>query len=245
MNPLDMLNMKDCLASQEGKRKFNEAHFAEAACHYDFATKAMSLGRDRFWKDALIRFLPDKQRPVCLDLACGTGDLCFRLAERYPGGAITGLDLTAAMIELAHARNPYDHIDFVTGDMCHIDQDENCVDIVTGGYALRNAPDIDLALTEIHRVMKPGATAAFLDFSKPESRVMGTMNYLLLKVWGRFWGWVLHRNAEVHGYISESLKTYPNRKALKERIQQAGFSDIRSQRYFLGIMETIIFDKPT
>ena len=244
MNRPMTLRMKECLQSPEGKLQFNEAHFTEAASKYDLATQCLSLGRDVHWKDRLIALLPEIPTPACLDLACGTGDLTFRLANRYPDGNIHGLDLTEAMIVRARARNTFNNIHFSLQDMSRTDIADNSMDIVTGAYALRNAPDMDQALTEIYRIMKPGATAAFLDFAKPKNRLLQSMNYYLLKAWGRFWGWTLHRNAAIHGYISESLITFPHRAALKDKIQQAGFHHLRSRTHCLGITETLVFEKP-
>jgi ubiquinone/menaquinone biosynthesis C-methylase UbiE len=48
--------------------------------------------------------------------------------------------------------------------------DSGSVDIVTGGYALRNAGDLREVLAEIYRVLKPGGIGCFLDFSKPHGR---------------------------------------------------------------------------
>jgi len=238
------LSMKNSLRSPQGKLQFNEAHFSIAATKYDFATQALSLGRDVHWKDELITLLPEKEKPVCLDLACGTGDLTFRLAERYPEGQIIGLDLTEAMIERAQVRNTHANVQFTINDMCQTGLADNSVDIVTGAYALRNAPSIQQALREIHRVMKPGGTAAFLDFAQPRQRTLQVLDYFMLKVWGSFWGLMLHANPTIHGYISESLKTFPHRQALKHLILKQGFTAFRSRPHFLRIMDILVFDKP-
>ena len=85
---------------------YNTQLFAEVAPRYDFITRALSFGRDRAWKRDLIAALPDTAAPVCLDLACGTGDLAQALARRYPGATVVGLDLTASMLDLAVQRQP-------------------------------------------------------------------------------------------------------------------------------------------
>ena len=117
------------------------------------------------------------------------------------------------------------------------------MDTITGGYALRNASDLEHLLKEVHRILKCGGHAAFLDFSKPANNLLQKVSYLLLKVWGSFWGIVLHGNHEVYGYIAESMKIYPDRKTLRAMIQDAGFSNIQSRLYSLGVMELIFFEK--
>ena len=95
----------------EKKRLFNQQHFAVSAKRYDLATRAMSLGRDRSWKKHLIAALPQGGTPTCLDLATGSGDVALLLAQAYPKGQVTGIDLTAEMLQLAQERNVHDHLD--------------------------------------------------------------------------------------------------------------------------------------
>lgn len=237
------LKMHDYIHRPEGKRQYNEAMFGEIAPRYDFITRALSFGRDRKWKDDLVGKLPDIGNARCLDLACGTGDITFRLAQKYPEGHVVGLDLTEAMVALARPRNSFGNVEFVIGDMSQTDFADESFEIVTGGYALRNAPDLTKALKEIRRVMKPGGTGAFLDFSKPSNRALQKVELLALKTWGAFWGLALHRNTEVYTYIAESLKQFPDSPKLKELIEQIGFGIIRSEKHFLGMTETIIVEK--
>ncbi len=237
------LKMHDYMHRPEGKRQFNEAMFAEIAPRYDFITRALSFRRDITWKDDLLKKLPDIESPNCLDLACGTGDITFRLAQKYPQGRVVGLDLTEAMLALARPQNSFYDVEFIIGDMSRTDFADESFDIITGGYALRNAPDLKKALKEIHRVMKPGGTGAFLDFSKPSNKMLQRLELPALRIWGGFWGIVLHRNPEVYTYIAASLKQFPDSRQLKELLRENGFGKIRSKKHFLGMTETIIFEK--
>jgi ubiquinone/menaquinone biosynthesis methyltransferase len=238
------LNMHDYIHQAEGKLFFNREMFSAIAPRYDFITRALSFGRDTSWKNRLVKELPDVKAPHCLDIACGTGDITFLLAAKYPAGHIVGLDVTETMMDYARERNTFSNITFALQDMCKMNFAESSFDIVTGGYALRNAPNLEGALIEIRRVMKPGATAAFLDFSKPPNRTLQKIKGMLLKFWGGFWGLLLHRNPQLYTYIAESLKLYPDRIALKQLLSRLGFTNIRSRKHFLGFAETTFFQKP-
>lgn len=228
------------LERPETKREFNRRLFAEVAPRYDFITRALSLGRDGAWKRWLVSRLPEMTAPVCLDVACGTGDLTFRLAARYPEGQVTGIDLSPAMIEIARSRSPSARVRLRQGDLAALPFESASVDLVTGGYALRNAPDLNACLAGICRIVRPGGTAAFLDFSKPPGRVPWWLEYALLKLWGGFWGLLLHGNPDVYGYIAESLRTFPDRIELKRMLQVTGFEVIEERRYFFGMVATTI-----
>jgi ubiquinone/menaquinone biosynthesis methyltransferase len=238
------LKMHDYIHRPEGKMTFNREMFREIAPRYDFITRVLSLRRDKTWKNRMIEKLPPIQSPICLDLACGTGDIAFLLAQRYPQGSIVGLDLTEAMVAYARARNSHKNVKFVIGNMCRMEFAPGSFDIVTGGYALRNAPVLEEALAEIWRVMIPGGTAAFLDFSKPVNRFLQKAEYYLLKTWGGFWGLALHWNPEVYTYIAESLKQFPDRNQLKRHISEMGFEITWSRKHYFGVAETLMFKKP-
>ncbi len=237
------LKSKDFIQTPDGKKTYNEEHFNEAARHYDFATKAMSLGRDLAWKKQLIAALPTLAEPCCVDLACGTGDITCLLAERYPGGRIVGIDLTAAMLELARTRNRAANVEFIQGDMAQTQLPSNSVDIVTGSYAIRNAPELVPALAEIQRILKPGGSLALLDFSKPPGRIFQRCQYLVLKYWCGLWGLLLHGNPEVHSYIAASLKEYPDRERLQALLNAAGFTVQRERRFYLGTLQLLVLQK--
>ncbi len=229
------LKAREFLKSSDNKKKFNEAHFAESAPRYDLATRCLSLGQDRIWKKRLINELPDLPSPVCVDIACGTGDVTFLLADRYPGGSIIGVDLTKEMIDLSLKRNTKPNVTFQQRDMSHLEFGDHSVDIITGSYAIRNAPDLAVTLAEFNRVLKLGGHAFFLDFSKPASQFGQALQYAVMKCWGSFWGIVLHGNPQVHGYISESLRLFPNQVELERLFKTHGFEIQGSTAFLFGM----------
>jgi len=234
------LNIRDGIDTPEKKRHYNEELFTRVAREYDGATRAMSLGRDQLWKRRLVNMLPALPAPNCVDLACGTGDVTMALAERFPCGQIVGIDLTPAMVEVARDRCERTNMRFQIADMCRTDIPDEWADVVTGSYALRNAPVLEDALREIRRMLKPGGCAAFLDFAKSPNRWKASMQLPLLKTWGGFWGMVLHGGPE-HAYIAESLRQFPDRVALRERFARHGFVFSTARNCFGGMLEILLF----
>src|SRR5450759_4521728 len=117
MSPSCRLNARERLSDPQQKRELNEQIFRLVAPRYNAITRLLSFNRDHVWEDRMVDSLPPKAAPVCLDLACGTGDLTFRLASKYPDGHIIGLDLTESMLERARVRCTAPHIRFRRGDM--------------------------------------------------------------------------------------------------------------------------------
>ena len=109
-----------------------------------------------------------------LDLACGTGDIAFALADR--GAAVVGLDVTHRMVEIALAkagdraregarRTPR----FLVGDMMALPFPDRSFDVITTGYGIRNVPRIAPAIGEMSRVLRPGGVLLSLDFDRPSN----------------------------------------------------------------------------
>lgn len=231
-------NIENSIATPDGKREYNRGLFGRVAHEYDDATRLMSLWQDGTWKKRLVAGLPDIAEPRCVDLACGTGDVSVLLAERYPRGEILGVDLTPEMVLAATARCVATNVRFVESDMCRLDLPDGWADIVTGSYALRNAAQLDHALSEIRRVLKPGGIAAFLDFRKTSNPRVARAQLVLLKYWCGFCSYIVH-GAPEHAYIAESLKTFPDHKALTPILNAHGFKVIARRPQLMGMTELI------
>ena len=95
--PLKRLRGVD-LGRSEEKRAYNRALFQVVAPAYQRVTRFLSFGQDRKWKEMLVEGLPEALGPVCLDLACGTGDIAARLAAQYPASRVIGIDLNREML---------------------------------------------------------------------------------------------------------------------------------------------------
>jgi len=75
---------------------------------------------DRYQREArdLVVSLVPRGSSV-LDIACGTGELCFELAARKQC-RVVGVDLSRKMIEFARSRNRYEPVEFLEGDATHL-----------------------------------------------------------------------------------------------------------------------------
>jgi demethylmenaquinone methyltransferase/2-methoxy-6-polyprenyl-1,4-benzoquinol methylase len=228
------------------KRLFNAHLFVKVAPRYDTATRALSFFRDQVWKRRIVRAIPRACDTSCtvLDCASGTGDLCLHMRQRFPHARIMGIDLSARMLQAASVACSRARSGCAVQDMGALGVRDNAVDVVTGGYALRNAPDLHAVLMEIHRVLKPGGYGVFLDFSRMSRRMAWRVEYALLVVWCRLWSLILHGTPHVYGYIPESLAAFPDRTELHRMLREHDFALVYAHRYFFGIMEAIIVRTP-
>lgn len=233
-----MASLRSTISTPAGKAPYVRGLFATIADRYDLITILLSYGQDRAWKQRLVgRAAPLAGRRV-LDLACGTGDITFLAADQ--GATVTGLDITHRMIQLARGKAQcgagHGRTSFLVGDMAALPFRAGQFDLVTTGYGLRNVPDLEAAIGEIARVLRPGGQLLSLDFNRPSSLIVRTAYHAYLTVVGSVLGWVLHRDANTYRYIPESIRGYPGAGAVADRLRANGFSDARWLRVLGGLM---------
>jgi demethylmenaquinone methyltransferase/2-methoxy-6-polyprenyl-1,4-benzoquinol methylase len=218
------------------KQAFVTPMFDIIAPRYDAFTRLFSFGMDARWKRELLASVATSIPPdaVALDLACGTGDLAFALSTLAPRGTITGIDASEQMIAAARARQSTRSPAFVVGDLSHLDVGDGSVDTITAGYALRNVPDVQAALTEISRVLKPGGRLYTLDFYRPASSWWRQLFLGYLTAAGNTVGWLWHREPVVYGYIARSIDHFVSAEHFSTLLTASGFTVERATQKLLG-----------
>ncbi|MEW6735830.1 MAG: ubiquinone/menaquinone biosynthesis methyltransferase [Acidobacteriota bacterium] len=241
-----MQGMDEAIACQDRKQAIVNRIFKIVAPRYDFITVALSYGMDRGWKRQLIEMAKIQSHDTILDLACGTGDLTFQAVVQAPQGLVLGLDICLDMLLLAQLRkhSPPPPVSFLCADIIQLPFPDNSFDLITAGYALRNVSDLRTALTAIYRSLKPGGRFLSLDFGKPANRHYCRFYLRYLALAGSFWGWLLHRDADVYRYIAISLKHYPAQTGVKLLMDQLGFVDTGFQEFLGGAMAINFGSKP-
>lgn len=240
-------NLKEHISSKQKKQRYVNQMFETIASRYDFFTVFFSYGMDRGWKRKLIEMLSLKGNEKALDLACGTGDITFALGERLHSGEALGLDITQAMIDIAESKRRkrnVRNVSFQRADIMSMPFADASFDCVTCGYALRNVPDVKLALVEINRVLKPGGRFYSLDFAHPDNRIYRWLYLHYLIVAGSIVGFILHGDPDTYRYIPESLKLYPGQRAVQEMMNSLGFAETGFREFGGGIMAINYGTKP-
>src|SRR5690349_9464730 len=162
--------LRTAISTPDGKRRYVRQLFATIADRYDFITRFLSYGQDRRWKRRVISLAQITGNDRVLDLACGTGDILF--ASTPPARTAVGVDVTFRMLQLAQQRRHTPPAALITGDMVALPIASERFSVVTVGYGLRNVPDLDQALREIHRVLLPGGRLLSLDFNRPSNAMV-------------------------------------------------------------------------
>jgi demethylmenaquinone methyltransferase/2-methoxy-6-polyprenyl-1,4-benzoquinol methylase len=226
------VRLDDAFASPQSKRQYVRRLFATIADRYDLITAVLSYGQDARWKAKLVSLARVQPGERALDLACGTGDIAFAVAAQ--GARTIGLDITHRMLQLGKAKS--NRVRFVTGDMTSLPLTAASFDLVTTGYGLRNVPDLDAAIDEIARVLRPGGRLLSLDFNRPESGLIRAAYLGYLTVVGSTLGWLLHRDPDTYRYIPASIRRYPGARGVADRLRARGFATARVVPLLFGLM---------
>lgn len=238
---LAALDLEAHLTDPARKQRFVTPMFEHIAPRYDAFTRLFSFGMDAQWKRTLLAWF-DEAAPATggghvLDVACGTGDLAFGAAERRRSMSVLGVDAALRMTALASARiAPGDRarVAFATGDLTALALPSASVDIVTGGYALRNVPRYEDGIAELARVLKPGGSLLTLDFYRPAAAWWRVAFLGYLQLTGGIVGWWWHRAPIMYAYIAHSIRHFVSHDDFSRALERQGFEVRRVETHLLG-----------
>ncbi len=231
--------MKDYLSTSFGndtvttdqRKKLIRSVFKRVANRYDLMNDIMSMGIHRLWKWRFIREIKTTPGSFIVDLAGGTGDIAKGLIS--PGKTLCIVDPSIEMMLVAKNRLG-SNSNYIASDAQNLPFEDNSVDIVTISFGIRNVTDINLALNEINRVLKPGGAFYCLEFSRPVFWLRPFYNAWSRVVIPRLGAWV-SKNPDAYHYLIESITKFPSQKEMLSIIQNANFSDVSYTNLSLGI----------
>src|SRR5437868_1730052 len=218
--------------------------FHSVASRYDLMNDLMSVGLHRAWKDVMITTLdpPKGDRPFALlDVAGGTGDIAFRAAKTAGTGFhATVCDINTDMLAVGRERAAKQHLDdrvsFVEGNAEALGFADRAFDAYTIAFGIRNVPQIDLALSEAFRVLRPGSRFLCLEFSVVDvpglDRLYELFSFKVIPPLGR----AVTGDAESYQYLVESIRKFARPNAFAEMIRSAGFARVNWQTLSGGIV---------
>tara|TARA_B100000676_G_scaffold313488_1_gene395464 strand:+ start:10565 stop:11335 length:771 start_codon:yes stop_codon:yes gene_type:complete len=212
--------------------------FESVADRYDLMNDLMSCGIHRLWKASLIDQLRPHSDMHLLDVAGGTGDIAFRYRDAG-GGKVTVCDINWSMIEVGRDRaidqNRLADVAWLLGDAEALPVPNCSVDAYTIAFGLRNVSRIDEALTEAHRVLRPGGRFLCLEFSQVVDQVLASFydrfSFSVLPALGR----AIAADAGAYRYLAESIKQFLSQEELVRAIQAAGFERVSYRNMTRGV----------
>jgi len=214
--------------------------FSRIARRYDTANHLLSCGIDHRWRQCLVRQVHDRHPQAVLDLATGSGDVVFALADALPRGPQpTGMDFCQPMLDEAVRKKATDPrwalIEFKQGDGMALPLANETFDAITISFGLRNMADRHKALTEMRRVLRAGGRLFVLEFSQPyfwfKPIYYAYLRFLLPSIAA-----VVTGDRSAYEYLGGSIENFPAREKMSEEIRRAGFRTVSATHLTFGIV---------
>lgn len=208
--------------------------FAGVATRYDLLNRLLSLRRDVVWRRQLVAAVAPAPPGPLLDLATGTGDVVFAVADR----AVVGVDFTLPMLAIARrkavARGRRDR--WVVADCMALPFCDRAFAAVTVAFGVRNFADLDRSLGEMRRVLVTDGRLGILELHRPKSRVLAT----LTRIWNRLVvtpvGRLLSHDGGAYAYLPASIESFDDLGEVGQRLGVAGLELIASRELSGGIV---------
>lgn len=212
--------------------------FDRIAPRYDLLNRLLSAGTDVRWRRRAVDALALPGPGRVLDLCTGTADLLIEWAGRSAGNGGAGLDLSCRMLGLGllklRERGLGQRAGLLSGDAERLPFRAASFDGAMVAFGIRNVGDIDAALREVARVVRPGGRFVILEFGMPRGllgALYGTYFGRLLPAVGRF----VSGDDSAYAYLPASVKKFDSPAALADRMRRAGFRDLAQAPLSLGI----------
>ncbi len=218
------------------KTKLVNSVFSDVHKKYDLMNDIMSLGIHRIWKEKFINWMNPHYSDSLIDVASGTGDIAKLYSKKINhSGKIFCVEPNKDMLLVGKSNlNKYKNISWVNSKAENLPCEDNMFDFYSISYGIRNVSDINQALKEAYRVLKPGGRFMCLEFSKINNE---TINFLyqkyskIIPVIGKF----VVGSAKPYKYLTESIDEFYSQEQLLNLIKKNGFNNIEFRNLSGGI----------
>ena len=218
------------------KTKLVQKVFSDVASNYDLMNDVMSFGAHRLWKKIFIDLVNPLKDDIIIDVGSGSGDLVLEIQKKYLSTKIDVVDLNKEMLKEGKKRIKKGKVKFYLQNAENLYFESNTYDKYLISFCLRNITNIDHALKEAFRVLKPGGKYYCMEFSKPTSIPFSKIYSYYKSNFIPLLGKVFSGNQEAYNYLNESIDIFPNQETLKNKLEYAGFKSVKFTNLFDGIV---------
>ncbi len=203
---------------------------------YDLMNDVMSFGVHRQWKRQFINWLNPQHNTKLIDVASGTGDIPKLYLEKVDNnGHVFCVDENKEMLNLSKKKfTNSTKIKWYHNDAEKLPFKNDCFDYYTISFGIRNVANINIALGEAYRVLKPGGRFLCLEFSKVENTFLNRFYQTYSKSLPKI-GKIIVGKSEPYEYLVNSIKNFYNQKEFLEQIEKQNFSSVSYRNLSGGI----------
>ncbi len=226
--------MQQYLQNKEG---LVENVFDKVNDKYDLMNDFMSFGIHRIWKKNLLTWMNPSSNKILVDVACGTGDIGKLFLDfTNKDNEIFCIDPNKSMIEKGKNKlKNYKNIKWIVNSAENLSLKENSCDYYIISFGLRNTKNLDKALSEAYRVLKPGGRFLCLEFSKIQNSSLDFIYKNYSKLIPSI-GKLVVGEKEPYEYLIKSIENFINQDELIDLIKKNNFKKCTYRNLSGGIV---------
>ena len=222
---------------QQSKEEKVHNVFETISNNYDKMNSVISFKQHIRWRSDTMKRMNVQKDTMALDVCCGTADWTIALAEAVgANGKVVGIDFSESMLKVGEDKVRHlKQVKLVHGNAMDLPFPNDTFDYVTIGFGLRNVPDIDQVLRELHRVVKPGGMVVCLETSQPTLIGYKQLYYFYFRYIMPLFGKLLAKSYQEYAWLNESARNFPGMKELANKFNQAGLQNVKYKPYNGGV----------
>ena len=221
----------------QNKKGLVQNVFDQVYDQYDLMNDFMSLGIHRLWKKNLLNMMNPSKNHKLIDVACGTGDIAKLFLKQVNIKAeITCVDPNKGMIKKGKEKlKNFSNLKWIVSSAERIPIKDNSFDFYTISFGLRNTKNLNKALAEAYRVLKPGGRFLCLEFSKIQNSSLDFIYKKYSKVIPHI-GKLIVGQKKPYEYLIESINNFINQEELKDLMEKNKFNKVSYRNLSGGIV---------
>jgi len=218
-----------------GKERGNYVQdmFTRIAHRYDVMNRLMTAGQDIRWRKIVIEKVGLKPGFRLLDLGAGTGDLAREAIRQQPNAQVFAADFTLEMMRVGQRQNRRSLL-WSAADALSLPFDEKAFNGIVSGFLMRNVGDIQGALKEQYRVLKPSGRIVILDTTKPKRNILSPIIWLHMHIVIPVLGGLLSGFKDAYDYLPASTESFITAKEMTVRMAAVGFKKVNYKVLMFG-----------
>ena len=211
--------------------EYVQGMFTRIAHRYDLMNRLMTAGQDVHWREQVIRNARLRKNARLLDIGAGTGDLAREALRLHPEARVVAADFTLEMMRVGQNNGS---LPWSAADAMKLPFGKKTFDAIVSGFLMRNVGNLQEALQEQYRVLKPGGRIVILDTTKPKRNLLSPFIWLHMHVVIPFLGGLLSGFKDAYNYLPDSTEDFVTAEELAARMAAVGFRQINFERYMFG-----------
>lgn len=208
-----------------------QSMFTKIAHRYDLMNRLMTGGQDIRWRREVIQLAKLRPNASLLDLGTGTGDLAREALTQFPQARVTAADFTLEMMRVGKKSG---ELNFSSADALNLPFKDKTFDAVVSGFLMRNVTDVQQALKEQFRVLKPGGRIVVLDTTRPRKNILSPFIKFHMHVIIPTIGGLLSGMRDAYTYLPDTTEGFLTAEELTVRMVAVGFRRVNFKRLMFG-----------